>query len=120
MVTQRDIGPAHTGLSDWYWQRLSAVVLIFTIPWPFVLLVQLVNGDMTQLDLLDRLDNPASRMTHTVLILALLLHAYLGIKLIVEDYLHHVALRLPVLALMMVAMFCMGFWWLTMIWAWAG
>ena len=68
MKTIKEPGSAHSGLSDWYWQRISAVVLMLLLPLPFFLLVAVYNGSIDQQGLLDVLDHPVSRVLHTVLI----------------------------------------------------
>ncbi|MDX8396476.1 MAG: succinate dehydrogenase, hydrophobic membrane anchor protein [Mariprofundaceae bacterium] len=121
MVSRRkDIGTAHNGLDDWYWQRLSAVVLMFLLPWPFLLLCGVYSGDLNQFQLLDYLDHFVSRLMHTVLIVALIVHGYMGLKVMIEDYVHVTAWRVPLIGVMIVTMASVGLWWLAIIWAWGG
>ncbi|RLL55960.1 succinate dehydrogenase, hydrophobic membrane anchor protein [Mariprofundus sp. EBB-1] len=119
MRTVKEPGSAHSGLSDWYWQRLSAVVLAFLLPLPFFLMLMVFSGAVDQQGLLDILDHVASRVLHTLLILALMVHAYMGLKVILEDYVHMLAWRIPLIATMLVVMGGFGIWWLALIWAWA-
>jgi len=114
----RDQGTAHNGLNDWYWQRLSAVVLLVMLPLPFALLIGAYSGMLDQFDLLDLLDHFVSRLFHTLLILALIVHAYIGLKVIMEDYVHSTLLRVPLIGAMLVTMSAFGIWWLALIWAW--
>jgi len=118
MKTVKEPGSAHGGLSDWYWQRLSAVVLALLLPLPFFLLVAVYSGSIDQQGLLDLIDHAVSRVLHTVLILGLMIHVYVGLKVILEDYVHVVAWRILLIAMMMVLMSGFGIWWLAMIWAW--
>ncbi len=118
MKTIKELGSAHSGFSDWYWQRLSAVVLALLLPLSFVLLVAVYNGSIDQQGLLNILDHVFSRVVHTVLIFALIIHAYIGLKVILEDYVHVLAWRIPLVSLMLVLMSAFGVWWLAMIWAW--
>ncbi len=120
MVRQtRDLGSAHSGFKDWYWQRLSAVVLAVLLPAAFVLLWGVYTGALDQLALLDYLDSFVSRLLHTLLIIALMIHAYMGLKVIIEDYIH-TGLRVFFIAVMLVMMSLFGMWWLALIWAWGG
>jgi len=119
MRTVKEPGSAHGGLSDWYWQRLSAVVLAFLLPLSFLLMLMVFSGAVDQQGLLDILDHVASRVLHTLLILALMVHAYMGLKVILEDYVHMLAWRIPLIATMLVLMSGFGIWWLALIWAWA-
>jgi len=119
MRTVKEPGSAHGGLSDWYWQRLSAVVLAVLLPLPFFLLVSVYSGGVDQQGLLDLLDHVLSRVLHSVLILALIIHAYIGLKVILEDYVHVLGWRIPLIGTMLVMMSGFGIWWLALIWAWA-
>ncbi|MDX8403616.1 MAG: succinate dehydrogenase, hydrophobic membrane anchor protein [Mariprofundaceae bacterium] len=116
----RDMGTAHNGLTDWYWQRLSAVLLLVILPLPFVLLCGVYSGALDQFELLNLLDHFISRLLHTLLITAIIVHAYMGLKVIIEDYVHATLLRVPLIAAMLVAMGAIGIWWLALIWAWGG
>ncbi len=116
-LIHRDAGAAHNGLETWYWQRLSAVVLVLLLPPAYILLLFLLRGDMSQMALLDVLDQPFTRALHSILMLALLIHAYIGVKVIVEDYVP-LRLRLPLLGALLPALAGLGLWWLSMIWAW--
>jgi succinate dehydrogenase / fumarate reductase membrane anchor subunit len=114
------MGTAHNGYEDWYIQRLSAVVLALLLPLPFALLIGVYTGAFDQLGLLDLLDHFISRLLHTLLILALIVHAYVGLKVIFEDYVHTTAWSVPLIGAMLVVMTGFGIWWLALIWAWGG
>jgi len=120
MRLAKDPGSAHSGFSDWYWQRLSAVVLALLLPLPFFLLVAVYSGSVDQQGLLDIIDHFGSRLLHTILIFALLLHAYIGLKVIFEDYLHTAGWRALLIGTMLVVISGFGIWWLAIIWAWGG
>ncbi|ATX79380.1 succinate dehydrogenase subunit D [Mariprofundus aestuarium] len=119
MRSVKEPGAAHDGFSDWYWQRLSAVVLLLLLPLPFFLLVSVYSGSLDQQGLLDIIDHIYSRVLHTILILALIVHAYVGLKVILEDYVHRIFWRVPLIGTMLVMMAGFGIWWLALIWAWA-
>ncbi len=119
MRTVKEPGAAHSGLSDWYWQRLSAVVLLFLLPLPFFLLVAVYSGSLDQQSLFEIVDHIYSRVLHTVLILALVLHAYVGLKMILEDYVHHIFWRVLLTGAVLLLMVGFGVWWMALIWAWA-
>ena len=119
-MSTKDTGTAHNGLKDWYWQRLSAVVLLVMLPLPFFLLAAVYSGSFNQYDLLDILDHFVSRLLHTLLILAIIVHAYIGLKVILEDYVHSTLLRVPLIGAMLVVTSGFGIWWLAIIWAWGG
>ena len=118
MVSDARFGTAHNGLSEWYLQRLSAVVLAVLLPLLFVLLMKVYSGALTQIQLLVLLDHFSIRMLHTLLLLAMLTHGYLGIKVIAEDYVHCIGLRISLMAILLMTAAGFGIWWLSIIWAW--
>jgi len=120
MVRVKDPGSAHSGISDWYWQRLSAVVLAVLLPLPFFLLVAVYSGSIDQQDLQHIVNHLLSHLLSTILIAALIVHAYIGLKVMIEDYVHVAGLRGILIGLMLVVMFAFGIWWLAIIWAWGG
>ncbi len=120
MKIRRDQGAACSGFRDWYWQRLSAVVLALLLPLPFFLIVAVYSGSVDQFGLLDILDHLLSRVLHTLLILALIVHAYMGLKVIFEDYVPHIGWRVTLIGSMLIVMSGFGIWWLAIIWAWGG
>ena len=117
---RRDWGAARNGLADWLGQRVSAAVLLVLLPWPVALLAGVYMGRLDQLALLRLLDAPASRVVQTLLVVAVLVHAFIGLKVIAEDYVHAIGLRIVLVNLMRIGMFALGVWWLAVIWAWAG
>ena len=120
MKLNKDSGAAHSGLHDWYWQRLSAVALLLLLPLPFFLLLVVYSGSVDQQGLLDILDHFVSHLLHTILIVALMIHAYLGLKVMIEDYVHIIGGRIALIASMLLLMSGFGIWWLAIIWAWGG
>jgi len=116
----KEPGSAHGGFSDWYWQRLSAVALALLLPLPFFLLAAVYSGSIDQQGLLDIIDHFVSRLLHTVLIVALMIHAYIGLKVMFEDYVHQTGWRVALIGAMLLVMSGFGIWWLAIIWAWGG
>jgi len=111
-------GSAHNGLSEWYLQRLSAVVIALFMPVAFALLLVVYAGSLDQMQLLALLNSHIGRTLHTLFLLALLTHAYLGIKVLVEDYVHVVALRVLLMGLILTTIAGLAIWWFAVIWAW--
>jgi len=118
VVSGGGYGSAHNGLGEWYWQRLSAVALAILLPLPLLLLIGVYTGNISQSGLLELLDHFFSRLLHTVLVLALLIHAFMGLKVIIEDYVHSAGFRIPLTGAMLTAMTGVGIWWLSIVWAW--
>lgn len=117
MKPSRDLGSAHAGFSDWYWQRLSAVVLLLLLPFALIIVWLVYLNIWDQLTLLHWLDLNVVRILHTLLLLALLTHAYIGLKVIFEDYVH-TGIRTFFIGGSLILMTTLGLWWLSVVWAW--
>jgi len=116
MKIVKELGSAHAGLSDWYWQRLSAVVLLLLLPLAFMLLLAVYSGNIDQQGLLRVLHHDVSRVLHSLLILSVMIHAYMGLKVILEDYVHAAAWRVACVASLLVLMGGFGIWYMSLIW----
>lgn len=119
MLGAERYGTAHNGLGDWYVQRLTAVLIALLMPFSYALLLAVYNGTLDQMRMLDLVDGYVGRMLHTLLLIAVLTHTYLGVKVIAEDYVHVAALRIPMMGALLVGLAGFGIWWLSVIWAWA-
>jgi succinate dehydrogenase / fumarate reductase membrane anchor subunit len=117
-VKEEYLGAAGNGFSDWLWQRASAVILVLTLPFPFILVLCLLGGCLDQAGLLSLVAHPFARAVHSLLLLAMFAHAYLGLKLIMEDYVPALTLRLPLLLATLVLVLGTGAWALAMVWGW--
>lgn len=111
-------GSAGNGLEEWYWQRLSAVALMFLLPVPLAVLFGVYTGAFDQATLLAVADHLVFRILHTLLAAAVLIHAFLGLKVILEDYVHVAAARIPLVSTLMILAAGTWLWWSAMIWAW--
>jgi len=116
----KELGSAHHGMSDWYFQRVSAVLLVLLLPLPFLLLVAVYSGSIDQQALLYLLDHVVVRVLHSLLAMVLLLHAFLGVKMMLEDYVHIIGWRISLVTGALVLLASFAIWWLSMIWAWGG
>ena len=91
----RGLGSAKEGTGHWWGQRVSALALIPLSLWFAASLMHVVYGDY----------GAAAHWVHTpwvaVLLVLLLLtvfyHAYLGVQVVVEDYVHGEALKIATL-----------------------
>ncbi|OIO70574.1 MAG: succinate dehydrogenase, hydrophobic membrane anchor protein [Zetaproteobacteria bacterium CG_4_9_14_3_um_filter_49_83] len=116
---KHDQGVSHHGVGEWYWQRASAVLLMFLLPCAFYVLGMVYAGVWQQSDVLRIVQMPWVRVLHSLLLMALLLHAYLGIKVVIEDYLHITGIRVSLMFLITSLLAVFGIAWLALIWGWA-
>jgi succinate dehydrogenase membrane anchor subunit len=94
-------GSAKYGVDHWWAQRVSAVALVPLAVWFLVSLLFIPRFDYATL---------AQWMNHTwnaVLLVALVLviaqHSYLGVRVVVEDYVHHPGARILTLLVLQFA-----------------
>lgn len=109
-------GAAHNGLSEWFWQRLTAAALLLLLPPAFWLLWAVAHGSLDAAELAHLLAALPVRVMHTLLAVAVLAHGWLGLRVIIEDYLHCPWLRVPLVGALGVAAAALGVAWLAVVW----
>lgn len=80
------LGSAKNGTDHWWAQRVSAVALVFLGGWFGYSLVRLES--MTYLDVIRFIGQPLHVVLLSLLSLTLAYHSYLGVQVVVEDYVH--------------------------------
>lgn len=91
----RNHGSAKEGTHHWIAQRLSAIALIILGPW-FLWNLYAENISSYQ-NIVAWLQSPGDMTLMVLLLVAGLYHAYLGLQVVVEDYVHCNAVKLPLL-----------------------
>ena len=79
-------GSAKHGFSHWWWQRISAVLLVPLVLWFVYSLICLIGGDYQSA--YSWLATPIHAVLMIVLFIALLFHAQTGLQVVIEDYIH--------------------------------
>ena len=82
----RGLGSAKEGTHHYIIQRISAVALIFLVPWLVWLLVTLIPADY--ITVRATLAKPVNAVLLTSLMLMMFWHARLGLQVVIEDYVH--------------------------------
>ncbi len=83
----RGLGPARSGTSHFWWQRLTAVANIFLTLFLLFSIVFHVGDDYESVT--TYLGSPFVGIGLMLFILSVVFHMYLGFKTIVEDYVQH-------------------------------
>ena len=97
-----------SGLRSWALQRLSAVFLIvFTLYIVFELLLHPLSGYMQWRDWLGQ---PLNSILIMLAAIMLLIHAWVGMRDVVMDYVHPLALRVLVLSLLGLGILACAIW----------
>ena len=82
----RGLGSAKNGSSHWWVQRLTALLLLVTLPWLVWLLLSTAGADFVTLRL--TVAQPFNAMMMTLLVIGAFWHAQLGLQVVIEDYIH--------------------------------
>jgi succinate dehydrogenase / fumarate reductase membrane anchor subunit len=82
----RGLGSAKSGVGHWWWQRLTAIVLIVLVPWLVFLLVSLAGADGDAARAM--VARPWNAIALAAFAIATFWHAKLGMQVVIEDYVH--------------------------------
>ena len=103
-----DNGSAHNGIMEWWWQRITAVyITIFTIP-----LIGLLKGlGPEDYDwMLRHLSSPFWKAVTITYVVAVVVHGYIGLRIVVEDYVPIKTIRFPLISLINLVVAVMTLW----------
>ena len=113
-MTQRIVTGAHFGLKDWIVQRISAVLMaLYTV---LLAAIALWNGGLDHALWKSLFAHSAFRLASLLFMIALLYHAWIGVRDIFMDYIKPVALRLALEALAVVVLVGYLGWTLQILW----
>jgi len=100
------LGSAKSGLGHWWWQRVTAVILVPLLIWFILSLVCLAGADyVTTVAWFKR---PLVSAAWVVLLGALFYHAQLGLQVVIEDYVHTELLKIAALLAVKFFTFLLG------------
>ena len=111
---KRVIVGAHYGLKDWLAQRITAIVLVvYTLLW---LAIAVDHGGIDYPLWRGLFANGAFRVATLLFWLALLWHAWIGVRNISMDYLKPIAIRLTFQCVVIALLFAYAGWTLQVLW----
>jgi succinate dehydrogenase / fumarate reductase membrane anchor subunit len=114
MVTGKIVVGAHYGLRDWLVQRISAAVMLVCTTIFVVTLAIVRPADHAAWKAL--FDLGWLRMATFLFVVSMLLHAWVGMRDIIMDYVKPTAMRLALEALVIVALVACAGWAFTILW----
>ncbi len=79
-------GSAKEGVQHWWLQRLSAMALVFLVPWFIVFAIGLIGADHASTRA--AVASPLNAVLLLLLVGTIFFHARLGLQVIIEDYIH--------------------------------
>ncbi len=82
----KGLGSAKDGTGHWWSQRISALALIFLIGWFVYAACALIPLSYTSAIIF--LDQPHNALLLIILIASIFYHGYLGMQVVIEDYIH--------------------------------
>ena len=112
--TKNPVG-AHYGLGDWLLQRLTAVVMVlFTVGFALCLAV---HQPGTYADWKALFSRTIVRVSTMLFFIALLYHAWVGMRDILMDYIRPTGIRLTLLSAVVVALLLYLIWVVSILWS---
>jgi len=91
------LGTAKDGTSHWWGQRVSAIALLFLGLW-FAWVIA-ITPDFSHAAVVAEIGRPINSILLLLLTVTLAYHSYLGIQVVIEDYVHAPAVKLVSLLL---------------------
>lgn len=89
------LGSAKEGVSHWWWQRITSIVLIPLGVWFVYSILALLPADYEQATAW--LHSPVQAALFILFCGAMFWHAFLGLQVIIEDYVHTEWLKITLL-----------------------
>jgi succinate dehydrogenase / fumarate reductase, membrane anchor subunit len=88
----RNLGSSHSGTTDFWRQRITAVAMVLLIV-PVIMVVMMMLGS-NHAGAAQMLGSPLVAITLLLFIIASTWHMRIGMQVVIEDYLHHEQLKL--------------------------
>ncbi|MEC9454078.1 MAG: succinate dehydrogenase, hydrophobic membrane anchor protein [Pseudomonadota bacterium] len=95
----RHLGSAKNGSDHWWWQRLTALLLVPLSLWFVASIWWLVIGGATYEAFQDWLSGPVAAILMLLFIGMMFYHLKLGLQVVIEDYVHTKAAKWTLLVM---------------------
>lgn len=113
-MVRREASGAHYGLSDWLMQRITAVVVALYVVLLLGILMFTPGMDLAAWRAL--FSGQAFRLATFVALVSMFLHAWVGMRDIIMDYIHPTGIRLTLEVLVIGALVVYTGWTLQILW----
>ena len=84
----RHLGSAKEGANHWWWQRITAIMMVPLALWFVGSIWWLVISGASHADLVDWLQGPVAAVLMLLFLGAIFFHLKLGLQVVIEDYVH--------------------------------
>lgn len=81
------LGSSKSGVEHWKWQRITAVALVPLLLWFVASVSVMVPAPYSVM--MEWLASPVTMTSMIILALALIYHGFLGMQVVIEDYVHN-------------------------------
>lgn len=95
LARARGLGSAKEGVNHWWAQRVTAVALVPLTLWFVVSLLTVLGEDYAQV--VAWIGSPLNTVLLVAFLFSTFYHAYLGLQVVIEDYVHTEAAKLATL-----------------------
>ena len=113
-MVNREVVGAHYGVRDWLAQRVTAVVMLVYTMLVLMALVMLPKFDYWSWKALWQLQ--LMRYATMLFVIALLFHAWIGVRNIFMDYIKDAGVRLTLYVVVILALIAYGAWAVQILW----
>ncbi len=113
-MVKREVIGAHYGWRGWLMQRVTAVVMLFYTLFFLAVLISLPSVDYDHWRALWSLS--IMRYATALFLLAVFLHAWVGVRNIFMDYIKDTGVRLVLYVLVIIALIAYGMWAVQILW----
>jgi succinate dehydrogenase / fumarate reductase, membrane anchor subunit len=100
------LGSAKGGVEHWVVQRVTAVALVPLALWFVAAIIQLVGADFDAMQ--NWVGRPLPAIGLVLLLIATFYHAAIGLRVVIEDYVHSELARLGLMILAQLACFALA------------
>lgn len=97
MYRARGLGSAHHGVQHWWLQRVTAIAMIPLTGYFIFNLSHLINPSI--MAVIDFVARPWNTIAFILFIISAFYHGYLGLQVVIEDYIHGHAAKITALLL---------------------
>ncbi len=102
----RGLGSANEGVRHWWAQKVTAIALVPLSLWFVIAAVSLMGADLAAFQVW--IGQFGNALLMILLVVALFYHAYLGMQVVVEDYVRGEAAKITTLLAIKFALFVMA------------